>query len=138
MIPYQSWMLGLAETWAGVTGEPLNFGMMGVMTFICTVLILSLYVITTKFVFKVDYSTMEEFDVNKLGEESKHLTPRTKRIIIVYLITVIVVIWAILSRVLPWPTSSTTPCGGRCVLPVYRHPAHPPQRRGGRQGLYRL
>ena len=92
MIPYQSWMLGLAETWAGVTGEPLNFGMMGVMTFICTVLILSLYVITTKFVFKVDYSTMEEFDVNKLGEESKHLTPRTKRIIIVYLITVIVVI----------------------------------------------
>ena len=92
MIPYQSWMLGLANTWAEVTGEPINFGLMGVMTFICTVLILTVYVLASRVVFKVDYSIMEKFDVDKLGEESKHLRPRSKRIIIVYLITVVVVL----------------------------------------------
>ena len=92
MIPYQSWMLGLADTWVSVTGQPLNFGLMGVMTGICTVLILTLYVLASKYVFHVDYSIMEAFDVEKLGEESKRLRPRSKRIIIVYLITVVAVI----------------------------------------------
>lgn len=92
MIPYQSWMLGLANTWVEVTGQPLNFGLMGVMTGICTVLILTLYVLASKYVFHVDYSIMEKFDVEKLGEESRHLRPRSKRIIIVYLFTVIAVI----------------------------------------------
>lgn len=92
LIPYQSWMLGLAQNWAAVTGTPINYGMMGAMTIPATILILTLYVIAGKYVFKVDYSIMERFDVNKLGEESKHLRPRAKRIIIVYLITVLITV----------------------------------------------
>lgn len=51
-------------------------------------LILTVYVFVSKWVFKVDYSTMQKFDVNKMDEESKHLRPRTKRILVVYLLTV--------------------------------------------------
>ena len=92
MIPYQSWMLGLANTWSEATQQPLNYGMMGAMTITATILILTVYVFATKAIFKVDYSIMERFDVEKLGDESKHLRPRSKRIILVYLATVIVVI----------------------------------------------
>lgn len=92
LIPYQSWMLGLAQTWEGVTGEAINFGMMGAMTIPATILILTAYVLLGKYVFKVDYSVMQEFDVNKLGEESARLRPRAKRIIIIYLITVLLTI----------------------------------------------
>ena len=88
MIPYQSWMLGLANTWSDVTGVQLNMGLMGAMTIPATVLILTVYVFVSKWVFKVDYSTMQKFDVNKMDEESKHLRPRTKRILVVYLLTV--------------------------------------------------
>ena len=91
-IPYQSWMLGLAETWAAATGEPLNYGLMAVLTLTSTVLILTLYVLVSRVVFRVDYSIMQGFDVSKLGEESEHLRPRTRRIITIYLFTVAVVI----------------------------------------------
>lgn len=91
-IPYQSWMLGLAETWAAATGQPLNYGLMALLTLTSTVLILTLYVLASKVVFRVDYSIMQSFDVNKLGEDSRHLRPRSRRIIAVYLATVLVVI----------------------------------------------
>lgn len=94
MIPYQSWMLGLANTWTDMTGQPLNFGLMAGMTVTATILIMTVYVLASKPVFKVDYSIMQRFDVEKLGEESKHLRPRVMRIILVYLITVVVVILA--------------------------------------------
>lgn len=94
MIPYQSWMLGLAETWASVTGKPLNFGLMAGMTVTATILILTVYVLASKRVFRVDYSIMKRFDVEKLGEESKRLRPRAKRIILAYVATVVVVVLA--------------------------------------------
>ncbi|WP_298035216.1 SLC13 family permease [uncultured Dysosmobacter sp.] len=94
MIPYTSWMLGLSQTWAAVTGSPINFGIMGSMTIPATVLILTVYVFATKVIFKVDYSTMEAFDVNKMDESSKHLSHRTRRILILNLTTIFIVILA--------------------------------------------
>lgn len=92
LVPYHSWMLGLALNWAEMTGVPLNFGQMGLMTTILTVLIMTLYVFAMRYVFHVDFSTMQSFDLEKLGEESKHLRPRAKRILIVYLLSVFVII----------------------------------------------
>ena len=92
LIPFRGWKLGLANTFANVTGVPLNFGLMAVMTAICTVLIMTLFVLASKYVFKVDYSILKGFDVNTLGEESKTLRPRAKRILVVYLLTTFFVI----------------------------------------------
>lgn len=94
MIPYKSWMLGLANTWASVTGGNINLGFMFVLTAICGTIIITAYVFLGAKLFKVDFSIMEAFDVEKLGEESKHLRPRAKRIVVVYLITMVLAIFA--------------------------------------------
>ena len=94
MIPYRSWMLGFTEVWAGMTGSHINFGLMFLITGLCGALIITLYVLLGAKVFKVDFSIMAAFDVEKLGEESKHLRPRAKRIIIVYLISIFLTIFA--------------------------------------------
>ena len=94
MIPYKSWMLGLANTWAQVTGGAINLGFMFLITGICGTIIITAYVFLGAKLFKVDFSIMEGFDVEKLGEESKHLRPRTKRILVVYLITMVLAIFA--------------------------------------------
>ena len=94
MIPYKSWMLGLANTWAQVTGGAINLGFMFLITAICGTIIITAYVFLGAKLFKVDFSIMEGFDVEKLGEESKHLRPRTKRILVVYLITMLLAIFA--------------------------------------------
>lgn len=94
MIPYKSWQLGLASTWPQVTGGNINLGLMFLITGICGTLIITAYVLLGARLFKVDFSTMEAFDVEKLGEESKHLRPRTKRILVVYLITMLLAIFS--------------------------------------------
>lgn len=88
MVPYQSWMLGLANTWSEVTSVQLNMGLMAAFTLPATVLILTAYVFLSKWIFKVDYSIMKRFDVDKMGEESKVLRPRAKRILVLYVVTV--------------------------------------------------
>ena len=92
MIPYHSWQNGLAVVWAEAAGAPLNYGLMAIITVPATVLIMTVYVFLSKKLFNVDYSIMQEFDVDRLDEESKHLRPRAKRIIGLYLLTVLVVI----------------------------------------------
>lgn len=92
MIPYQSWGLGLANSWSELTGMPFNMGLMGAITLVTGVLVMTLYVLLSWKVFKVDYSIMKAFDVNKLGDDSKHLRPRTKRIMIIYLLNIVLVI----------------------------------------------
>ena len=94
MIPYKSWQLGLASTWPQVTGGNINLGLMFLITGICGTLIITAYVLLGARLFKVDFSTMEAFDVEKLGEESKHLRPRTKRILVVYLIIMLLAIFS--------------------------------------------
>ncbi|SFP64056.1 Di-and tricarboxylate transporter [Oscillibacter sp. PC13] len=94
MIPYTSWQFGLAGVWAEVTGSPINFGLMGCITVPCTALTMILYVYISKAIFKIDYSKLTEFDADKLGDESKTLRPRAKRILVVYLISIVVVILA--------------------------------------------
>lgn len=92
MVPYTSWMYGLAVTWSSIVESPLNMGLMGALTIPITVVIISFYVLSLKFVFKIDFSNLKQFDVKKLGEEGKTLSPRVKRILITYLITVFIVI----------------------------------------------
>ena len=87
MVPYEGWKLGLARTWAEVTGVPLNMGVMAAVTIPTTILAITVYVFVSKKLMKVDYSTLQKFDVEKLGEESKVLRPRLKRIVIIYLVT---------------------------------------------------
>lgn len=94
MIPYKSWMLGLATTWADVTGIGINLGFMFLLTGLSGAIIITLYVILGAKLFHVDFSTMESFDVNKMGEDSKHLRPRAKRIIIVYILISLASIFA--------------------------------------------
>lgn len=88
MMPYKSWQLGLATSWANVTGVKINLGMMLMCTSVIGTLVVTGYVFLGSKLFNVDFSTMDTFDVEKLGEESRHLRPRAKRILIVYLITV--------------------------------------------------
>ncbi|NLJ33155.1 MAG: SLC13 family permease [Firmicutes bacterium] len=92
MIPYTSWQLGLAMQWASLTKVPFNMGLMGAITVPSTIITVTLYVLSLKYIFKIDFDTMERFDVEKLGDESKILRPRLKRILTVCLITVFVVI----------------------------------------------
>lgn len=94
LVPYQSWMLGLANNWSETIGVPLNFGFMGILSVVLSIIVISLYVLSMNYVFKVDFSNMQKFDVEKLGDESKHLRPRTIRIAIIYLITVLLVVIA--------------------------------------------
>ena len=92
MIPYQSWMLGLANNWSASVGTQLNMGVMACITIPTTVLIITAYVFISKWIFKIDYSKMQRFDETKLGEDSKIMRPRVKRILIVYCLTVIICI----------------------------------------------
>lgn len=94
MISYTGWTLGLANVWGSVVGTPLNLGLMGAMTLPTLVLVMTLYLFVTKWLFKIDYSKLKGFDVEKLGDESKHLRPRTKRILVVYLLTILAVVLA--------------------------------------------
>lgn len=94
MIPYKSWMLGLAKTWADVTGVNVNLGFMFLLTGLTGAIVITLYVILGAKLFKVDFSTMKGFDVNKMDEDSKYLRPRAKRIIIVYVIISLLSIFA--------------------------------------------
>lgn len=87
MIPYQGWQLGLANTWSEVTGTQLNMGVMAAITVPTTILVITVYVFVSKGIFRVDYNTLQRFDVEKLGDESKILRPRLKRILVVYLAT---------------------------------------------------
>lgn len=92
MIPYQSWMLGLANNWSAAVGTQLNMGVMACITIPSTVLIITAYVFISKWIFKIDYSKMQRFDETKLGEDSKIMRPRVKRILIVYCLTVFICI----------------------------------------------
>lgn len=94
MIPYKSWMLGLANTWKEVTGGNINLGVMFLLTGIAGTIIITLYVFLGAKLFKVDFSIMKAFDVEKLGEESKHLRPRTKRIVSIFIATMLLTIYA--------------------------------------------
>lgn len=94
MMPYKGWALGLATTWKNVTGISINLGLMFLFTAVAGTIIITLYVILGAKLFKVDFSIMKAFDVEKLGEESKHLRPRTKRIIIFFLTTMLLTIYA--------------------------------------------
>lgn len=94
MMPYRSWQLGLAKTWANVAGTPINLGFMFSCTAIIGIVVITAYVILGAKLLKVDFSHMKEFDVSKLGPESEHLRPRAKRIIIVYLITMLLSMFA--------------------------------------------
>lgn len=94
MIPYTSWQYGLAMTWGQVTGTPLNFGIMAAMTIPATILILTVYVFLSKAIFKIDYSHLKAYDASALGDEDVKLRPRLKRILIVFLISVLLVILA--------------------------------------------
>ncbi len=94
MIPYKSWMFGLATTWADITGISINLGFMFLLTGITGALVITLYVILGAKLFKVDFSIMKAFDVEKMGEDSKRLRPRAKTIIIVYVIISLLTIFA--------------------------------------------
>lgn len=94
MIPYKGWMLGLSKTWQSVTGGAINLGFMFLLTGITGAIVITLYVILGAKLFKVDFSTMQAFDVNKMDDDSKHLRPRTKRIIIVYVLLSLLTIFA--------------------------------------------
>lgn len=94
MMPYRSWQLGLAKTWANVVGTPINLGFMFSCTSIIGIVVITAYVILGAKLLKVDFSHMKEFDVNKLGPESEHLRPRAKRIIVIYLITMLLSMFA--------------------------------------------
>ncbi len=94
MIPYKGWNMGLAKTWANVVGTNINLGFMFLLTGLTGAIAITLYVILGARLFKVDFSTMKAFDVNKMEEDSKYLRPRAKRIIIVYLITCLLSIFA--------------------------------------------
>ena len=94
MIPYRSWQLGLATSWAKVTGVPINLGFMFVLTGIIGVIVVTAYVILGAKLFKVDFSAMQAFDVEKLGKESEHLRPRSRRIITIYLAVMLLSMYA--------------------------------------------
>lgn len=94
MIPYKSWMLGLANTWKEVTGGSVNLGVMFLLTAIAGTIIITLYVFLGARLFNVDFSIMKAFDVEKLGEESKHLRPRARRIVVIFLATMLLTIYA--------------------------------------------
>ena len=94
MVPFKSWQLGLAGTWKEVTGGNINLGLMLLITGIAGAIIISLYVWLGAKLFKVDFSIMKAFDVEKLGEESKVLRPRAKRIVIVFIATMLITIYA--------------------------------------------
>lgn len=92
MIPYRSWTLGLAESWRNVTGASINLGQMFLITGAAGSIIITLYVFLGAKFLKVDFSTMKAFDVSKFGDDSKTLRPRAKRIILVFLITMLLTI----------------------------------------------
>lgn len=94
MMPYKSWQLGLATSWANVTGVKINLGQMLCCTSIIGTIVITAYVFLGAKLFQVDFSAMKAFDVNKLGEESKILRPRAKRIMAVYFVTVLLSLYA--------------------------------------------
>lgn len=88
MLTYRGWAYGVMNNWAEATGSHMSIGLQAAMTIPATVIILTVYVFAAKWFFKIDYSRMKAFDVEKLGEESKVLRPRAKRIAIMYVLFV--------------------------------------------------
>ena len=84
LLAYRGWKLGLANQWAELVGEPINLGFQLVVNLILSIIVITVYVIFGSKVFKIDYSKMQYFDVEKMDEESKHLRPRVKRMLIPY------------------------------------------------------
>lgn len=105
MMPYKGWQLGLATSWAQITGVSINLGGMLCMTAVIGVTVITLYTILGAKLFQVDFSIMKAFDVEKLGEESAVLRPRAKRIIIVYMVVMLLSTFAGTFRVMPLQTS---------------------------------
>ena len=66
---------------------------MFLLTGLVGTIVMTAYVILGAKLFKVDFSIMKGFDVEKMGEDSKHLRPRAKRIIIVYVIIMLLSIF---------------------------------------------
>ena len=93
MIPYRSWLLGLSVSWKEIFGTPINMGVMFLVTAIIGILFVTIYVYLGAKVFKVDFSIMQEFDVEKLGDESKHLSHRMKRILGAFVISMLIAIY---------------------------------------------
>lgn len=92
LIPYNGWYLGLANNWYALTGGHINLGHMMAMTIVVTILATTGYMFISMAVFKVDYNRLKGFDVDKMGEDSKILRPRAKRIFIVYIITIVLIV----------------------------------------------
>lgn len=94
LIPYTSWKLGLAQTWEASVGSAVNLGLFGTITIIIFFLAVTAYVLSLKFIFRVDLSKLKAYDTNQMPEETKYLRPRAKRVFFVYLATVIICIVA--------------------------------------------
>ena len=94
LIPYTSWKLGLAQTWEAAVGAPVNLGLFASITIPIFFLSVTAYVLSLKYIFKVDLSKLKAYDTNQMPEETKYLRPRAKRVFIVYLTTVIICIIA--------------------------------------------
>lgn len=67
MMPYKSWQLGLATSWANVTGVKINLGQMLCCTSIIGTVVITAYVLLGAKLFHVDFSAMKAFDVNQAG-----------------------------------------------------------------------
>ena len=92
MCAKSSWALGLCQTWEGLTGGTHNMGQMLIIMIPITVIILTVYTFAAKWAFKVDFSKLKAYDPDKLGEEAKHMRPRCKRVLIVYLLQTVVIV----------------------------------------------
>lgn len=92
MITYKGWTLGLANQWAELVGAQINLGFQFGVNFILSTLIVTVYVLVGSKVFKIDFSKMKAFDVNKMDEDSKVLRPRVKRILVFYFISILLAI----------------------------------------------
>ena len=121
MIPYRSWLLGLSVSWKEIFGVQINMGIMFLLTAIIGILFVTIYVYLGAKVFKVDFSIMQEFDVEKLGDESKQRSHRMKRILGVFVFSMLVSIYAgtFTSATASFLNDTLTMGGLYCLIAVF-------------------
>ncbi len=88
MLTYKSWLLGLANTWAELVGQPINLALQFAINSILTIIVVTVYCIVGAKLFKIDFSHVSAFDVEKMGDDCKVMRPRLKRILFFYAIAV--------------------------------------------------
>lgn len=91
-IPFAGIRAALCNAFAGIAGFEISYGLYMLMAFLLAILLLVLYLLSMKFVFKVDMSKLSNFSSEKLIKDKVTLTRQEKACVYGFLAGILAII----------------------------------------------